>query len=214
MGRHDKPRGLARRDVGTRSEKMTIRVFTEGTVTEVDYFNAVKQLSGVESRFHIEIADYHGAPKQLLDKAAHAKRSNAEIDQCWCIFDVEWPKSVPQKHHPNLLEVIKRADSEKDIKCGISNPTFELWLILHHKPERRFLLNEDAERERHELDGSQGKHLNGVRNGVHYDGKWYAEHMESACRNAKVLADYHAGMKQFPEDNPSSTVGELVRVFV
>lgn len=206
------PRSLKRSDIATREEKTVIVLFVEGEVTEVEYFNAVKRLPAVRERFRLEISDKHGAPRNLMDAAIHRKRTDKEVDQCWCVFDVEWPKSNQRTHHPELKEVLKKSEEWRGIECAVSNPTFELWLILHHKLEQRLLLNEDAEEERHQLDGSKGKSLNGIIGKTHYDSDWYVAHATTACQNAVKLDRKHADVSFFPDDNPSSSVKCLMNV--
>lgn len=210
MGRHDQPKSL-KRSRGNRKEKTVIALFTEGEVTEVEYLNAVRRLPAIRERFRLDIEDLHGAPSKLMKAAIRMKRADKEVDQCWCVFDVEWPKSNPKAHHPKLEAVLKEADDWPGIECAVSNPTFELWLILHHKLERRALLNEEAEDERHRLDGSKGKSLDGVVGKTHYDGDWYVEHAETACRHALKLDQQHEGVNRFPENNPSSSMVHLMR---
>ncbi|MCH9276855.1 RloB family protein [Bifidobacterium amazonense] len=180
-------------------------------MTEVEYINAIKRLPSIAERFHIEIDDLHGAPRNLMDKAINVLRGNQEINQCWCVFDVEWPASHPHDHHPYLQDVIRRSDQYEHIRCAISNPTFEFWLILHHKYENRFLLNEDAEKERHQLDGSIDKSLFGKKSGDIYDAEWYALHCEIACKNAVKLDQWRALSASFPNNNPSSTMTSFIK---
>jgi hypothetical protein len=67
-------------------------------------------------------------PLTLISMAADARGKaideEAEIDEFWCVFDVEWPIN-----HPNLHDALDRA-RRNDIQLAISNPCFELWLIL------------------------------------------------------------------------------------
>lgn len=60
----------------------------------------------------------------------------AEIDEFWCVFDVEWPTN-----HPGL----------------------ELWLILHFQDHSRWLDNGDARRIRRQLDESCDKGLDAAK---------------------------------------------------
>lgn len=173
--KHDTPRNL-RRGRGVRKEKTVIRVFTEGAVTEVEYVNALRQLPQVRERFHLKTDDKHGAPGTLVKEAVSLMRRDRDIDRCWCLFDVEWPKTNLQAHHPSLDEALRQANEHNGIICAVSNPTFEYWLILHHRRATTFMCNEDAESLRHQLDGSTGKALDGTMNGIRYDGAWYVSH--------------------------------------
>ncbi|MGH3940412.1 MAG: RloB family protein, partial [Pseudonocardiaceae bacterium] len=70
---------------------------------------------------------------------------------CWCVFDVEWPKN-----HPNLKQAIQLA-RDHNIRLAISNPCFELWLILHFEDQTAFLNTDEAETRSRKLDGRSGK---------------------------------------------------------
>ena len=211
MGRnHDAPRNL-RRGHGVRKEKRVIRVLTEGEVTEVEYVNALRRLPQIRERFHLETDNKHGAPGTLVKEAVNLMRKDREIDRCWCLFDVEWPRTNPQAHHPSLPEAIRLAKAHDGVAVAVSNPTFEYWLVLHHRRTTTFLCNEDAESLRHQLDGSNGKALDGAAHGIRYDGAWYASHCATACINAEQVSQrHHVDGRTFPDDNPSSTMPAFI----
>ncbi|MDN5854008.1 MAG: RloB family protein, partial [Actinomycetia bacterium] len=72
----------------------------------------------------IEIDPEAGAPLTLVERAVERSRDD-EIDECWCVYDVEWPRN-----HPNLAQAWRLADRH-GIRLAVSNPCFEIWLALH-----------------------------------------------------------------------------------
>ena len=70
----------------------TIVVFCEGRNSEPDYVNGLKRLPGVarDTALNIEIHPEHGTPMTLVRMAAERKK-DPDVDECWCLFDVEWP---------------------------------------------------------------------------------------------------------------------------
>ena len=91
---------------------------------------------------------------------------------------------------------------DNGIRVAISNPCFELWLILHYADRAGWLSTADAERLRREHDGSTGKDL---------DGADYAQRRADAVSRARKLEAMHEGdRRQFPNDNPSSGMYKLV----
>jgi hypothetical protein len=66
--------------------------------------------------------------KQLKkDAEAEAKRSkdeNLAYDQVWCVFDVD--------EHPHIPDAVQMA-RDNNIHLAITNPAFELWLLLHFR---------------------------------------------------------------------------------
>ncbi|MBF6211160.1 RloB domain-containing protein [Nocardia puris] len=85
---------------------------------------------------------------------------------------------------------------------AISNPCFEIWLILHHGHHGSHLSTDQAIRLRRERDGSDGKHI---------DSALYMKRMPTAIRHARTLRTKHErDGTEFPEDNPSSSVDQFV----
>jgi hypothetical protein len=81
------------------------------------------------------------------------RKSDDEIDECWCVFDVEWPQN-----HPHLREAVQLA-KDNGIRLAVSNPCFELWLILHFEDQTAHLNTDQAERRSRKLDGRAGKRI-------------------------------------------------------
>ena len=135
-------------------------------------------------------------PRRLVEEARQARRSEPDAgDQrtdYWCVFDVEAPK----QHH-GLNDAFQMA-RDNGIGVAISNPCFELWLILHYAEHSRWISNQKARSIRHEHDGSTGKQL---------DSSAYMQRREAAVRRARRLAEAHeSAERNFPQDNPSSSV--------
>lgn len=182
-----------RRKTARRPERRTIVVFCEGQASEPDYINALKRLPDIRDNtaINIEIDPGQGVPLTLV-KMAVERAADDEVDECWCVFDVEWPR-----HHPHLPEAIKLAE-EHGIQLAISNPCFELWLILHLDDHTSFIDTKPAERRSRELDGRSGKRIDGDR---------YMPGRHVAAKRAQALAQRHErDGTLFPNDNPSSTM--------
>ena len=187
-----------RRRVAFRTPKRTFLVFCEGTRTEPDYVKALKLEPAVRESASVDIRIDLGAsgavPLTLVNAAAEARarssREQGEIDQVWCLFDVEWPRN-----HPDLPAARARAEAS-DVRLAISNPCFELWLALHFEGHTAWLDNDAAGKLRRKHDKSSGKGL---------DGSQYMPRRADAVRRARALTDKHAGDGSgFPDDNPSS----------
>jgi hypothetical protein len=135
------------RKVGVRRPRKTVMVFCEGSRTEPEYLGALKRLPEIRTSAAVQLvvrSSHGGSPIGLVTEAASARRralrEQAELDEFWCVFDVEWPDN-----HPGLAEAVAMAQRE-GIHLAISNPCFELWLVLHHQDCRRWLTNSDARR--------------------------------------------------------------------
>lgn len=168
-------------------------MFCEGEASEPDYLNALKRLPSIRhnTAINIEIDPGQGVPLTLV-KMAVERAAEDEVDECWCVFDVEWPR-----HHPHLAQAIQLAD-EHGVRLAISNPCFELWLILHRDDHTSFINTKPAERRSRELDGRSGKRVDGDR---------YMAHRHLAAQRAEALARRHERNEtRFPNNNPSSTM--------
>ena len=172
-------------------------MFCEGKVTEPDYVNGLRRLPEIssENSLKIEISPEHAVPLKLVEMAVERSRDE-EVDECWCIFDVEWPKK-----HPNLEDAVAMAKENK-IKLAISNPCFELWLLLHFADHNACVSNRDMERMSQKYDGRRGKAI---------DAAVYMPRRHEAARRARRLqARHERDGKGFPDNNPSSGMFEFL----
>jgi len=103
-------RALAHR-VATRRPRKTIWVFCEGVRTEPEYLEALKRQKAVRDVAAVDVRIVPGrgspVPVALVDRAVSARSracgEEAEVDEVWCVFDVEQPQS-----HPRLVEAANR----------------------------------------------------------------------------------------------------------
>ncbi|MFG1906173.1 RloB family protein [Kribbella sp. NPDC048928] len=196
-GRRKGPKDL-RRKTASRPERKTVLIFCEGEASEPDDLNALKRLPEIRHNTAISliIDPAFGLPMELVSKAAERLRRDPDIDECWCVFDVEWPQ-----HHPHLDRALRLAAAE-GVRIAVSNPCFELWLMLHFQDHSGFLQTRDAEVASRHLDGRSGKRLDGAK---------YMPLRHDACERASRLAVRHErNDSTFPDDNPSSTMHELL----
>ncbi len=177
----------------------TVVIFCEGKASEPDYINGLKRLPNVHGNtsINIEVDSHQGMPLTLV-RLAIDRAADDEVNECWCVFDVEWPKN-----HPNVKQAIQLARDHR-IRLAISNPSFELWLILHFEDQAAFLTTDEAERRSRKLDGRSGKKINADE---------YIPHRCVAARRASSLSCRHErDQTLFPHDNPSSTMSDLLTV--
>lgn len=179
-------------------------VFCEGVVTEPEYLDALKRLPEVRETAAVDIHIQHenggAVPMTLVGAAVDAKRraeqEEGEVDEFWCVFDVEWPRN-----HPDLDRAIQMAN-DHGVKLAISNPCFEIWLTLHLADHSSWCDNNEARRTRRRLDGHDDKSLNSAT---------YMPKRADAVRRARALDTRHEGNgTKFPDNNPSSGMHRLV----
>ena len=129
-----------------REPRRRFLVVCEGEVTEPQY------LRGLQRHFRavidLHIPSERGIPLTLVQIAQRLKaeaRSLAKqrgdefhaYDQVWCVFDID--------EHPKLNDAKQLADGN-GVDLAISNPCFELWLLLHFREN-------PGMRHRHDLQG-------------------------------------------------------------
>jgi hypothetical protein len=172
--------------------------------TEPEYLNALKLEPAIRDVAAVDIrvapANSGAVPLTLVKQAAAARGTatmeNGEIDEFWCAFDVEWPVN-----HPNLAKAIALAEAN-EISLAVSNPCFEVWLILHFKEHGAWLDNDEAVRLRHQLDSSLDKGLDPAK---------YMPNVHEAANRAAQLEERHLqNGTSFPNDNPSSSMHRLI----
>ena len=106
---------------------------------------------------HLSFAQSAGLdPKSLVRNAREEmrrqtrRRPNRDFDELWCVFDVD--------QHEGLAEAISDARNNS-INVAVSNPCFELWLVLHLRDKTAFSSTVDIQRESRYLGLTEGKHL-------------------------------------------------------
>ena len=118
-----------KRPSGLKNPTLVI-IATEGQKTEKKYFEDLKQINK-NTKIHIEVLKRtdpsKSAPKYVLNQLIDfkAKYKLQKHDSLWMVIDFDrWRISIP--------EVAKECARRK-FKLAVSNPAFEIWLLLHYK---------------------------------------------------------------------------------
>ncbi len=188
-----------RRPPKHRLPKRLFLIFCEGKRTEPQYIKGLGQVPEIRTIASLERGKSNSDPASLVRQAIKARNSPYyNTHEIWCLFDVEWPA------RPNLLETVRFARS-KGIQCAVSNPCFELWLILHFKDLHKSLTVDRAVELRQEHDKSVDKSV---------DPELYMDRRDQAATRARRLDAKHTEEERsFPKDNPSSGMYKLLDAF-
>ena len=105
--------------------------------------------------------------------------------------------------HANLPQAINEA-GQSDIEVAVSNPCFELWLVLHAREQTAHIDRHDVQRLASTLGLADDKRIP--------DTAWDAliEGFETARQRARALDERHAGNGSPLRENPSTDVWRLV----
>jgi hypothetical protein len=128
--------------------------------------------------------------KEAERQARRARDPFLKYDEVWCVFDVD--------SHPNLPEAKQQA-RDNGLNVAISNPNFELWILLHFQ-------DQFAEHDRREITRLCKLHLPRYEKEVPYMTlrPLYAD----AVRRAEHLQTLQA-QRGTPGGNPSTGVYRL-----
>lgn len=117
------------RPSGKRNSNLII-IATEGEITEKAYFEGLLSMDGFPTTsVHVEVLNSvrgESSPNHVITRLDGFKKEYklSEDDQLWFVLDKDrWPNK-------NLAEVA-RLSAQKGFNMALSNPCFELWLLLH-----------------------------------------------------------------------------------
>ena len=134
-------------------ERARFVILCEGELTEPLYLKAFASLQEIRSVATLDIRGMGCEPRKLVEEARAAKRSERRQStgstKYWCVFDVEAPTQ-----HARLNEAVQMA-RDNGISVAISNPCFELWLVLHYTDHESWIDNDDCGSLRRRQDGSR-----------------------------------------------------------
>ncbi|MFR9723842.1 RloB family protein [Streptomyces sp. MS19] len=181
---------LRRRGTARRTARERVLVVCGAKATEADYLNGlVRHLSN--PAVTVRVKTKPGSPSQLVAHASDLWNQDRDgFDQVWCVTDVDEYTDLDQ-----ALAAAHRAG----IGLAVSNPCFELWLLLHFRDHTAYCPNYRA------LRAALAKHLPRY-DKARLDFRDFASGWQAAVPRARQLA---------PEDkehgvNPATGVWRLV----
>lgn len=140
------PHGPVKRPYRPKERKRRFLLYCEGEKTEPSYFGGVVRYLR-SPLIQLEIGDRRADPRGLVDLAiAHRAQARTDarrqrddsllFDEVWCIFDVD--------QHTRLPDAVQKAFAAS-IDLAVSNPCFELWLLIHFREQWAFITGAAAQ---------------------------------------------------------------------
>lgn len=173
-----------------------VLIVCEGERTEPEYLEGFRRACR-NPRVNIKTVSQRTTPEGLVKKAVElrdkAVADEAAYDSVWCVFDVD--------EHPSLPQAREQARAGR-IDLAISNPCFELWLLLHFRDSPGM---QDRKRVRELLRPHVPRYDKAV------DYATYATGHPHAVERAERL-DQAAEKASEPGRNPSTGVYRLIRL--
>jgi hypothetical protein len=191
-----------------RDPRPTVLIVCEGGETERQYFEKFAR-HHKNALIKVEVADRTGVPFSLVEYTKDYKREiekkarrqmdqNIAYDSVWCVFDVD--------QHPRIPDA-KVMAAANDINLAISNPCFELWLVLHLRETLGMQHHHAMQDLLETLDPNYDKHVK------HVDFPLYIPGYEQAIRRARRM-DALAQQVGTPGHNPTTNVYELTELIL
>jgi RloB-like protein len=177
-------------------------IICEGKTEEV-YFKEIKRRIR-DSRLNIIPIDEKGThPTSLFEQAEKYKVETGinlrKGDKVWIVFD----KDSNTQHD---IDTIVERSRKSLFDLGFSNPSFELWFLLHFDYITHRIDNDDLKRR-------LKRFIPGYDKGCCYNDLLFPK-QEDASRHAMDLIRFHKGDRKNPyndESNPVTHVGKLVK---
>ena len=190
-------RGVAPRRIPRR----VLWVLTEGEKTEPAYLDMWAHRN---TDVHVEIKDTGMSPDALVRRAKEHERrqpkkhENRDFDEIWCVSDTD--------EHKKLRHAIDDA-RQSGIEMVVSNPCFELWLVLHVQKQTGYIHRHDVQKLSDTLGVTDGKKIAETAENTLIDA------FEVAKDRARALDEIHAGNDSRERSNPSTDVWRLIDQF-
>ena len=203
-----------KRNEGTKSTKpANYLIVTEGTETEVNYFENISRI--IEERFsnsiivekiELKVQGTARSTKVLVNEAIK-KRSLKTYSEVWVVFDKDENKDFD--------EAISFAKKE-GLNVAWSNECFELWILLHFQ-DLKSAIHRDGYTT---ILNTHFKNKN-INNGK-YDKNIYDifditfPYVNAAIKRSNSLLEYHKSNNVFSPDkmNPATKVQDLVEELI
>lgn len=197
-----KGRKSSRRKVATRPQRKSIRAYSEGEVTEPCYLQMLND-NFPEVNIHWVEKDSGQAAVTLISAAKKYKKKvkTGDLpDQIWCIWDVDNLDEATIAR----LEDLGRAVG---INNAISNPCFELWLLLHDRAHAAHIDINNVQSAAKAAGLIEGKEICCCK-------EWLYAQIEIAKARAERLEQGHVEAGSKKTANPSSGMHGLLQAVI
>lgn len=189
-----------KRDIKKELDRVIIAC--EGSVTERNYFQAIFnhliQNRNI-SKTSLVLARHKSTHSEgVLEDLLKELEKDADFEHQWIVID--------RDEHESFSNTLDKAKS-KGIEVAYSNPSFELWFLLHFEDYK-------TATHRHHLPDLLKKHLPYKKNSTTIYDETLPRQKDAIERAKKLVFDFTLdGRKLNPTiDNPSTTVYKLVEI--
>ena len=192
--------------------KLLVLIACEGTETEKNYFNSIfdelkenKKLS--PSSFVIakhEHTDPSGVLDDLLNYKGKLGETYKDFDKKWIVIDRDIERTNGGGHTQTNYNSALQKSQAKGISVAFSNPSFELWLLLH------FVYIDQSE-DRDSVKRKLSKYMKGYSKSDKFVYNNLKNKLDSAIRNSKKIdVEKSEDILRLANKNPNTHAYRLV----
>ncbi|MGP8331246.1 MAG: RloB family protein [Methanosarcinaceae archaeon] len=189
------------RKTRTRARHKLLVIVCEGEKTERNYFKQYRK-RGCGLQIETPNTKYTDPANLVKFAKGQIKKYDLDLkngDDIWCVFDCNGNINI----NTQIISACKNAG--KSVKIGMSNPSFEMWYLLHYEYYGHPLNN-------HDLMNRLKKYIpEYLKNGDYFE--LLLSRRETAIKNAKKLKSLHESneINIFSiESNPSTYIYKIV----
>lgn len=114
---------------GSRKQKRTILLVTNGHVTEKHYLDELKRIANQDKSMTVKTKSISGLdPMGVLNKLANPQGDISNYDEVWIVVDHD---GIDRTQFLKRCE--KMSTRSTRVRGIVSVPCFEVWLIAHYK---------------------------------------------------------------------------------
>ena len=114
----------------TRKQRRRIVLSCEGEITEIEYFNYLRDLRDDVYVDFVENREHKSAPDLVLKDLINYLRTNPlkKNDEAWMVIDRDdWPP----KQIEGVIVSLKNIKTQGECFLAMTNPKIEFWILLH-----------------------------------------------------------------------------------
>ena len=185
------------KSVKLRRTRQKILLIVEGSAhkSEQTYFQLLaRELRSENVAVDVKVIPGQGEPSKLLSKCLAEKERHSGLYDHYCLV-------VDVDQHAKLEGVLREA-AKNQISVVVTNPQFELWLLLHVSDCRREISGSRLDDEVSKFNLTTG------RNGKELSRNFPVSNYRDACKRARALWPEMAPGRIGP--NPSSAIPWLI----
>lgn len=129
-----------RRPTPSIPERERLLIMCEGAETEPTYFDRFRTEKRLSTQLIQIVGGERGTnPKTIVENAKKrqkdARQEGLKFDRVWCVFD--------RNEHEHIEEAFNQA-RDNHFSIAFSNPSFELWFLLHFEQQGAALSRKQA----------------------------------------------------------------------